>query len=231
MDKLEKRLAQLKYQSWRVDDLNNKLENNIIEIIEENLSEDQIINNIKQSHHFQILDITEKKMVSDHKAIPLCLGQQKYKVAKFFAEQSQCSESQIPFLHYLIRESIGEGDDQFIYLLNQTGIDINKQDRYGATLLHYAAKNNDIETTKLLIDQGADPLIEKMGKIKPIDFTNDENVKQVIKDYQERNLAFAMINHPRLGGKNSPGSSINPDIVKLILDQQYNGRQGDTRIK
>jgi|TARA_Y100000389_G_C17470170_1_gene529712 hypothetical protein len=70
-----------------------------------------------------------------------------------------------------------------------------------------------------------------MGKIKPIDFTKDENVKQVIKDYQERNLAFAMINHPRLGDENSPSSSINPDIVKLILDQQYNGRQGDTRIK
>ena len=70
-----------------------------------------------------------------------------------------------------------------------------------------------------------------MGNIKPIDFTKDENVKQVIKDCQERNLAFAMINHPRLGDGNSLSSSINPDIVKLILDQQYNGRQGDTRIK
>ena len=170
-------------------------------------------------------------MVSDHKDITLCLEQKKYKVAKFFTEQSQQSERQIPFLHYIIRERICERDDQFIYLLNQTGIDINEQDRYGATPLHYATKNNDIETIKLLIYQGADPLIEKTGKIKPIDFTKDKNVKQVIKDYQERNLAFAMINHPRLGGKNSPGSSINPDIVKLILDQQYNGRQGDTRIK
>lgn len=103
MDELEKRLERLRYNSWRVDDFNNELDNNIIGIIKENLSEDQIINKIEQSPHFQILDITEKKMVSDHKAIPLCLGQQKYKVAKFFAEQSQRSERQIPFLHFIIR--------------------------------------------------------------------------------------------------------------------------------
>ena len=38
MDKLEKRLEQLLYNSWRVDDFNKELENNIIGIIEENLS-------------------------------------------------------------------------------------------------------------------------------------------------------------------------------------------------
>ncbi len=220
MDQFEKRLE---YLRWEGDKLNKKFADTIIEKIEENINEEQIINNITQLVTFQISSIDEKKMVADFKAIPLCLEQEKFKVAKFLVEQSQDNERQIPLLHYIIRERFDIDNDQFVDLLNKTGIDINEQDQYGATPLHYAAKNNNIEAIKLLMDEGADLLIEKMGKIKPVDFAKDESVKRVFEDYQKRKEAFAMINHPRLGEK-SPGLSIEPDIVKLILDQQYKGR-------
>ena len=71
------------------------------------------------------------------------------------------------------------------------------------------------------MDKGADPLIQKMGRKKPIDMTQDESVKRVFEDYQKREEAFAMISDQRLG-KDSPG--IVPDIVKSILDKQYKGR-------
>ena len=174
-----------------MDQLEKRLEYHLLNsIIEENNPEDQIINKIKQLAIFKIDNMVDKEMMNGFKVISLCLEQEKFEVAKFLVKQSQENERQIPTLHYLIRERFDIDKNQFVDLINKTGIDINEQDRYGATPLHYATKNNDIEIVKLLMDKGADPLIEKMGKKKPIDMTQDESVKRVFEDYQKRDEAF-----------------------------------------
>ncbi|XP_055623446.1 protein fem-1 homolog C-like [Toxorhynchites rutilus septentrionalis] len=46
-----------------------------------------------------------------------------------------------------------------IYLISQ-GSDVNAQDLYNRTALHYAILTNNLETTQLLLDHGADPFIK-----------------------------------------------------------------------
>ena len=54
------------------------------------------------------------------------------------------------------------------WLLHELKFDVNDQDRYGNTALHYAAYNNQMECARLLLDAGSKHLKDRSG-ITPLD--------------------------------------------------------------
>lgn len=54
----------------------------------------------------------------------------------------------------------------------------------GFTSLHYAVLSDNVELIKLLLDYGADPLIENDLGHRPYDYCGSEDTKKLLKSYE-----------------------------------------------
>ncbi|MDR2548222.1 MAG: ankyrin repeat domain-containing protein [Rickettsiales bacterium] len=72
-------------------------------------------------------------------------------------------------------------------LLKKEGIDVNVQDTYGMTPLHFAAQNGHTEAIKTLLTGGGDPSLQNNRGETPRDLATDKNVKQLLKDAENKN--------------------------------------------
>lgn len=58
---------------------------------------------------------------------------------------------------------------QVIKLFDRLDIDVNEQNYYGQTPLHYAVGNNNAIAVEFLISRGANPLIASVGNETPVE--------------------------------------------------------------
>ena len=87
----------------------------------------------------------------------------------------------------LYASSLASGFELARYLLEQ-GVDRDKADNEGCTPLHIAAEQGRLETTKLLMVYGAAlNARDNYGRL-PIDLTDDEEIKQAIRDEPRRRM-------------------------------------------
>jgi len=63
---------------------------------------------------------------------------------------------------------------RLVELLLDAGADVNGRTGTGATALHTAAQNDDVEVAKVLIERGADPLIVEENGRRPADLATGE---------------------------------------------------------
>ena len=55
------------------------------------------------------------------------------------------------------------------WLIHESKFDVNEQDRYGSTELHFAVSTNQMECARLLLDAGSQHLKDKWGRT-PLDY-------------------------------------------------------------
>lgn len=71
-------------------------------------------------------------------------------------------------------------DEEFCSRLN------NRATFLGCTALHYAVLADELETVELLLQNGADPLIENDSGHKPLQYATDGPIRKVLEEYTEK---------------------------------------------
>jgi hypothetical protein len=64
-------------------------------------------------------------------------------------------------------------------LLNQSGIDINKQDNSGFTSLHYGVMGGDVGILKQLLEAGADRTIKNKNGFTPLQYSRKPEIREI----------------------------------------------------
>jgi hypothetical protein len=92
-------------------------------------------------------------------------------------------------LHRIANRPFGPGHQDAKQLEKATatalrfpGIDINLRNGAGETALHLAARRNNLEVVRLLVNSGADKTI-RVGEALAVDLATDENVKNLLRGY------------------------------------------------
>ena len=67
------------------------------------------------------------------------------------------------------------------YLVNEQNVDIETKDKLLRTPLHFAAMNNQLDIVKFLLSKGANPKIKNQVGDMPINVTNSNDIKKLIK--------------------------------------------------
>lgn len=73
---------------------------------------------------------------------------------------------------------------QFMKMIITYGADTNKPNYFGYTPLHIASSQNRIESVRLLLEAGADPSLKNTNGETPADFSNNEEIKGLLKAYE-----------------------------------------------
>ncbi|XP_018320048.1 caseinolytic peptidase B protein homolog isoform X2 [Agrilus planipennis] len=71
-------------------------------------------------------------------------------------------------------------EEEFSSLLN------NNATFYGFTALHYAVLSDSLETVRILLEAGADPLLENDAGHKPIQYAKEEPIKKLLEKQMEK---------------------------------------------
>lgn len=71
-------------------------------------------------------------------------------------------------------------DEEFNSRLN------NKASFSGFTALHYAVLSDNIQVAKLLLESGADPLLENDSGHRPVEYASEGEIKELLKVYTEK---------------------------------------------
>jgi len=99
-------------------------------------------------------------------------------------------------------------------------LDISTENRDGNTTLYFACKFGKIDTVKYLLDQGVDPPIE--NSLDDLSRVTSQDVWDILvaefNRREERNIAFAMASHQRLGTMSLP-RSLPPEVMRVISEQ------------
>lgn len=69
-------------------------------------------------------------------------------------------------------------------IANKDSSSINIQDFYGWSALHYAAKNNNTDLVKLLLEKGADAFVKNKDGQTAVDYSTDVTTKNVLLEHQ-----------------------------------------------
>ena len=73
-------------------------------------------------------------------------------------------------------------------LLKVDGINVNAKGKDGRTPLHLAARNGRTEVVKILIANGADPLLKNKDGKTPRDLAERDFIKKLLKEAEEKQL-------------------------------------------
>ena len=99
-------------------------------------------------------------------------------------------------------------------------LDISTQNRQGNTTLHFACNQGKEATVKYLLDKGMDPpMQDSLYDLSRC--TSREIWVMVVTEFnqrEERNIAFAMASHERLGIK-SPYRTLPLEVMHMISEQ------------
>lgn len=99
---------------------------------------------------------------------PLHTASDLFKIESHFKIENMTTEQLIEYRSVMIR------------LLLDKNADINAKDKGGNTPLHLAAYFGADDVVKLLIERGANLDIENNSRKKPIEWTRDENIKEIL---------------------------------------------------
>jgi ankyrin repeat protein len=92
------------------------------------------------------------------------------------------------------------GDKKMINLLLSYGADPNCIDStLGRTALHCAVQCEHIDCILLLLTQGADPVISDLEGKTPFECTENTEILEVLKDFQEKNIQKTLQSIPEVG--------------------------------
>jgi len=109
-------------------------------------------------------------------------------IVRYLVEQGADIEKADSYGHTpLINASIFGHLEVVRYLLEQ-GAKRDKATDFGMTSLHHAAQNGHLEIAKLLMVYGADLNARNNYDQLPIDMTDDEEIKQAVRDEPRRRL-------------------------------------------
>ncbi|MBU1344981.1 MAG: ankyrin repeat domain-containing protein, partial [Proteobacteria bacterium] len=80
---------------------------------------------------------------------------------------------------------------QIIMMLIKAGADVNKQDKYKNSPLHYAAENDELAAAEILLESGADPFskggewIDIESDSLPFDHAKSQKMRNLLKSYMK----------------------------------------------
>ena len=83
------------------------------------------------------------------------------------------------------------GHTDLALLLIQNGAEVNAQNAFGYTPLHWAVSNGHLETVKVLVENGANVWIKSGAGQTPRDMANSRFIKHRI--YVEINIQFYIL--------------------------------------
>ncbi|CAG2206487.1 unnamed protein product [Mytilus edulis] len=99
---------------------------------------------------------------------------------------------------------------EIVYLFIEHGVKLNLQDKDGDTVLHIAARISNLNPKSIVstlvadfLKHNCDPSIRNFVGKKPIALTGDEKVKDLIKDYENKNALHGLPFEVRKLDKNS----------------------------
>jgi ankyrin repeat protein len=107
-------------------------------------------------------------------------------------------------------------------------LDISTQNRRGYTTLYAACNRDKVDTVKYLLDNGVDPPTEdSLDDLYRV--SNAQIWDMIVTEFnqrEERNIAFAMATHPRVGA-GSHARSLPPELFRVVQEQGDRGRTCD----
>jgi len=129
---------------------------------------------------------------------------------------------QLP-VHTVTQSIAPEPNVNILNKLIQNGANIYAVDSYGNTPLHYAAEANNIEDVKLLLKEGSIVDKENSEGKKPIDLTDDEEIKKFIGIF---NKELSKIRKTKIINSMTNDYKISKKITNYIYNSTLNRMEG-----
>ena len=103
-----------------------------------------------------------------------------YKIIKEKGMEADIKEWRNNFYDYtILMEATLYGSENLLrWLLHDLKFDVNEQNKYGWTALHFAANNYKMECARLLLDVGSQNLKDQSGDT-PLDFAEENDHKEM----------------------------------------------------
>lgn len=104
-------------------------------------------------------------------------------VTRFLLEKGADVDSRNQYGRTPLQYAANFKHTEVVALLLDYGADINARDVSGRTALRYAVVASDLDTIKLLLDRGASRDSKTHKGESPLDFADDENVRELLQNY------------------------------------------------